>query len=69
VSFCSNEEKNLLDAIEKWMDKKIKIFEVSETDYDMTLDFSDAAAFGIKDALKEIEAAGNTFKQGKKKKK
>jgi ATP-dependent RNA helicase RhlE len=69
VSFCSIEEKNLLDAIEKWMDKKIKVFEISSNDYEMTLDFSDAAAFSIKDALKEIELSGVNFKQQKKKSK
>jgi len=69
VSFCSIEEKNLLDAIEKWMDKKIKVFEISSNDYEMTLDFSDAAAFGIKDALKEIELSGVNFKQQKKRSK
>jgi ATP-dependent RNA helicase RhlE len=69
VSFCSSEEKNLLDAIEKWMDKKIKTFEISKEDYEMTLDFSDAAAFSIKDAIKEITESGIEFKQGRKKKK
>ena len=69
VSFCSEEEKNLLEAIEKWMDKKIKTFEISKDDYEMTLDFSDAAAFGIKDAMKEIAESGIEFKQQKRKKK
>jgi hypothetical protein len=35
----------------------------------MTLDFSDAAAFGIKDAMKEIAESGIEFKQQKRKKK
>lgn len=68
VSFCAPEEKTLLEDIEKWMDKKIKVFEVSEDDYEMTLDFTSAKNFSIKDAIMEIENAEKEIRKKKKKK-
>ncbi len=68
VSFCSSDEKKLLENIEEWMEKKVKVFDVSNEDYEMTLDFTDAKKFGLKDALKEIQEAEEELKNKRKKK-
>ncbi len=41
VSFCSKEEKPLLEAIEAWMDKKVRVMEIDKSDYQQTLSFSE----------------------------
>lgn len=69
VTFCSAEELPQLEAIETWMEKKIKVLNVSKEDYEITLDLSDAQTFSIKDALKEIEEAQKEAMERKKKKK
>lgn len=40
VSFCSNEEKEMLEEIETFVTKKIEVLKVSKTDYHATLDFT-----------------------------
>lgn len=41
VSFCSDEERPLLTAIEAWMDKKVHVMEIDKEDYSTTISFSD----------------------------
>jgi ATP-dependent RNA helicase RhlE len=41
VSFCSTEEKPMLEAIEAWMGKDIRVMKIDKTDYAETLSFSD----------------------------
>ncbi len=72
ISFCSEQEKELLEEIEGYLDKPITIMEVSREDYQATIDFSDAAEYDWKSLLKENEAGqeqakGKPFKKGKKK--
>ncbi len=72
ISFCSEQEKELLEEIEGYLDKPIAIMEVSREDYQATIDFSDAAEHDWKSLLKENEAdqsliKGKPFKKGKKK--
>ena len=40
VSFCSPEEKPVLDEIEIFLDQKIKVVEINHDDYSATIDFS-----------------------------
>lgn len=42
VSFVSSEERELLKEIEEYLGKSIKILNVDPTDYEATIDFSDA---------------------------
>ncbi|MFW5663426.1 MAG: DEAD/DEAH box helicase [bacterium] len=72
ISFCSEQEKELLDEIEGYLDKPISVMEVSYEDYQATIDFSDAADFNWKSLLQENETnqtrvKGKPFKKGKKK--
>lgn len=67
VAFCSTEEKNILESIEKYMDKKVKVLELSQDQYELTLDLTDSKMFSIQDALREIELAEEEMKRRKKK--
>ncbi|MDX9881528.1 MAG: DEAD/DEAH box helicase [Prolixibacteraceae bacterium] len=40
VSFCSEEEKPILEEIESYLDKKVKVLEIAKNDYLDTLDFT-----------------------------
>ena len=64
VSFCSEEEKEILKEIEQFVHKEIKRMEISSIDYEETIDFSDEGFSDWKSLLKENE----NFKKRKKKK-
>ena len=67
ISFCSTEERPLLEEIEKNLGKPIHRIEISKNDYQITLDFSDDKPHDWKALLEEAE--GFEFKRKKKKKK
>ncbi len=67
VSFCSTEEKELLSEIEDNMGKPIGRIDISKTDYQFTLNISDAKADSWQTLLKEEEI--DLKKKRKKKKK
>lgn len=64
VSFCSPEEKPLLQDIEKYITKPIKVLEIAKGDYSETIDFSEDKNQDLKDLMKEIEEL-ETRKKGK----
>ncbi len=68
VSFCSKEEKPLLEEIEKYIGKTIERLEVSKKEYDETILFSEDLSHTWKDIYREIEMA-DARKPSKKKKK
>jgi ATP-dependent RNA helicase RhlE len=55
VSFCSNEEKELLSEIENYTTKQIKVLEIGKNEYTETIDFSEEYKPDIKSVMKEIE--------------
>jgi len=65
VSFCSTEEKPILDEIESYLDKPIKVLEIDKTEYSATLDFSASAKSDWQGLMKQQEE----FEKKKKKKK
>jgi len=66
VSFCSPEEKVVLDEIQEYLGQPIDVVKISITDYSETLDFtSDKPVDDINALLKEVE----DYEAGKKKKK
>jgi ATP-dependent RNA helicase RhlE len=70
ISFCSEEEKPLLNAIETFTNTKIAVTEVKKSDYQHTLDISsDTNSRDLKSLLEEIEQieAKNRKKMKKKK--
>ncbi|MDX5482511.1 MAG: DEAD/DEAH box helicase [Hymenobacteraceae bacterium] len=70
VSFCSPEEKPILDEIQQYLTKDIKVLEVDKEDYEATIDFSAEAKYDWKSLIKEAEEhEANARKKGRKKKK
>lgn len=56
VSFCSDEEKPLLEAIEKMMDKKVNVMKIEGSDYRETVSFTeDVPNTNWKLLMEEIE--------------
>jgi ATP-dependent RNA helicase RhlE len=69
VSFCSPEEKPVLDEIETFLDQKIKVVEIDREDYSATLDFSADNPHDWRALIKdEAKAEENANKKKKKKK-
>ena len=66
VSFCSPEEKPVLEEIEAFLDKPIKVLEISKDDYSQTLDFSKDVNYDLKSLMKEVQEFEKQ-KKGKKK--
>jgi ATP-dependent RNA helicase RhlE len=66
VSFCSPEEKPILDEIETFLDQKVKVLIIDKEEYTATIDLSEDNPNDWKALLREEEK--NT-KPGKKKKK
>lgn len=70
VSFCATEEKPILDEIEGFMGKKIRVLELDKQEYNETIDFSkDTTNYDLKALLKEAEEFEASKKKTKKKKK
>jgi ATP-dependent RNA helicase RhlE len=69
ISFCSPEEKPLLEAIEKFVGSPINIMAFDKEDYQSTLDFSNDAPKDLKAIMKEISDFEDFQKARKKKKK
>ncbi len=69
VSFCSKEEKIILDEIEGFLESPISIMEIDKQLYQSTLDFtSDTGNNNWKALLKEAEEMKDKFKPKNKKK-
>lgn len=68
VSFCSEEEKPVLEAIEKYMDKPVKVKNMTLKDYAATVDYSLDSSSDWKTLMKEAEKEISSADKGKKKK-
>jgi len=69
VSFCSSEEKTLLSEIEKILPNPISVLEISQSEYEATIDFSEASEHDWKTLLKEQEELEAMPTKKKKRKK
>ena len=70
VSFCSMEEKEVLDEVEEFLGKEIKVMDIKGKDYIETLDFTEDVNDNWKALLREAEAdAKPKFNDKKKRKK
>ncbi|MGE5395574.1 MAG: DEAD/DEAH box helicase [Candidatus Saccharibacteria bacterium] len=65
ISFCSPEEKPILDEIESFLDQKIKVLLIDKEEYSTTVDLSKENPYDWKSLMKEEE---QTSRQKKKKK-
>ncbi|SFG93232.1 DEAD/DEAH box helicase [Pontibacter chinhatensis] len=68
VSFCALEERPILEEIQQYLTKDIKVLEVEKDDYEATLDFSADAKYDWKALLKEAEEGEQKAKAAKSKK-
>lgn len=69
VSFCSPEEKPVLEEIEAFMNKKIDVIEVKKADYSETLALTDNSTDDWRKLLRDAERDDQGFKGKKRKKK
>lgn len=65
VSFCSPEEKPVLDQIQEYLDRPIAVLQISAADYAQTLDFTADSRDDLQSLMKEVAE----FEGRKKKKK
>lgn len=69
VSFCSKEEKPLLEEIEEFLGQPVNIMNIDKTTYQDTLDFTqDTGSNNWKALIKDAEKQKEQFKSKKKKK-
>lgn len=68
VSFCSPEEKPLLDAIEDYLGKEIEVAEINKTEYQETISFSSETHTNWKSLIKKNEEELKLHPKKKKKK-
>ncbi len=69
VSFCSSEEKEILEQIEGFLDKEISVLEIDKNDYRETLDFTKDTDYNWKKLIRENEKEMQEFQAKKKRKK
>ena len=67
VSFCSPEEKTLLEEIEVYLGKPIEVVKISANDYSETLDFTADTTYDLNALMKEVQDFEGTRKKKKKK--
>ncbi|HVD99888.1 MAG TPA: DEAD/DEAH box helicase [Cytophagaceae bacterium] len=67
ISFCSMEEKEVLDEIESFLDKEIKILEINHKSYDETIDLTQEHKEDWRTLMKEASEEEKKFKKKKKK--
>jgi ATP-dependent RNA helicase RhlE len=66
ISFCSEEEKEVLETIEARLDKPIQRMELSKVDYQYTIDSSESKEDNWKTLIKEAEQFSKIRKKKKK---
>jgi len=69
ISFCSTEEKELLETIENYIGYQLPVTELDKDDYLDTLDFSAETSTDWKNLMKEAEQMEEEISQIKRKKK
>ncbi len=69
ISFCSEQEQEVLDEIEGNLEKPIARIEISKEDYQYTLESSEEKSTDWKSLMEEAEALENQPKRKKKKRK
>ncbi|KAA0993426.1 DEAD/DEAH box helicase [Dyadobacter aurulentus] len=66
VSFCSPEEKPVLEQIQEYLDKPIDVLKISQSDYSATLEYTSDQNDDLSSLMKEVEEYQSSRK-GKKK--
>ncbi|HPJ61593.1 C-terminal helicase domain-containing protein, partial [Lentimicrobium sp.] len=68
VSFCSNEEKPLLDAIEAFMEKEIQVLNIDRQDYEAIVDLAVESPKDWRSLIEQAEKDEEKHRKGKRKK-
>ena len=68
VSFCSNDERPLLEEIEEYIGKPVEVMEIKNQDYNETLAFTAETKSDWKTLLRDAEEEEKNRKKRKKKK-
>ena len=69
VSFCSDEEKPVLEEIEQYMDKKVNVLSVNKADYTETLALTEDVNGNWKKLIQDFNKEDKAYQAKKKKKK
>jgi len=67
LSFCSTEEKPLLEAIEAFIGHRVEVLPIEKGDYEETVRMTEDVTDKWRDVMKEIEAAEPFYEKKKKK--
>lgn len=67
ISFCSSEEKPILEEIENFLDKPIAVIGIDKREYEETIDISEASEHDWKSLMKESQSRLAIPKKKKKK--
>jgi ATP-dependent RNA helicase RhlE len=67
ISFCSTEEKEILNEIESFLEQPIKVLEINKGDYSQTIDFTNEKHTDWKTLMKEIQEHEEPKKKKKRK--
>ena len=68
ISFCSPEEKPLLDEIELFMDKPVDVIHISKNEYSEIIDYATESPSDWKSLIQQAEKDEKKYGKGKKKK-
>lgn len=66
VSFCSPEEEEILESIERYLGKEIRVLEISKSEYNETLDLTDNTGSDWRKLIKEAEKSEGSPRKKKK---
>ncbi len=66
VAFCSNEEKELLAEIEKYVGQPVDVTDIDRNEYADTIDFSSETSSDWKTLMRNAEIEENAYKKTKK---
>jgi ATP-dependent RNA helicase RhlE len=67
ISFCSTDEKEILDEIETYLGKEIKVVKIKKSEYQDTIDFSGETISDWKTLMKTAESAAKPYQKKRKK--
>ncbi|MFZ4739556.1 MAG: DEAD/DEAH box helicase [Bacteroidales bacterium] len=67
ISFCSTDEKEILNEIENYLGKEIKVVKIKKSEYQDTIDFSGETISDWKTLMKTAEATPKPYQKKRKK--
>ncbi|MEI6766404.1 MAG: DEAD/DEAH box helicase [Bacteroidota bacterium] len=67
ISFCSSSEKEILTEIENFLERPVSVMSINKTEYEATIDFSEASPHDWRSLIAENEATPAPKKKAKKK--